>query len=542
MLLGEVRTSLLQHSVELSRPAARDLLQLRHGERVVSSTRPNQQVRSAGLLTGVDCKLPTGSRRTVRGVGTVLAQAVLTEGRLLQSSARVRIGERGTGQRRPWGHYLARPGTIEPTGPVADEDLMDGFLGAPSPGWLDLSAIADRLLADVQTRGRLDGRAPLESSRTRLLWTAALGPPAAHFTIENDTLRTLRLTLERVDPVAVAAFCEDLALHDWLLTTLLQLIERSGLGSASGAEPTRVLRPAVNHLLHLWMPGARLTGVLAQAWESLETSPGLTRQWAAAVQRVRDHLASQVSHATELFDRLQKTPLANGVMTQLVNNITELGDHQPAIVGAFTRRELRRLSDLLKELKAGQAAYDGEDQDWLLTLTHSAATAIDAISTAVDIGFWSTELGRRYLDAQRAAVRRGVPVRRIFVLQSSDQRAAERIRRVGCTHRDLGLNVRMVAVRDLPAWVRRPMSDFIVFDHAISYEVQTDQSGSDDSAGPDLMVASTLLVLSEDKVARRRQRFEDLWVIAGPLDGEQPVNGDAPPDGGDTPSGAEPTP
>lgn len=38
---------------------------------------------------------------------------------------------------------------------------------------------------------------------------------------------------------------------------------------------------------------------------------------------------ARVSHATELFDRLQKTPLANGVMIQLVDNITELGDHQP---------------------------------------------------------------------------------------------------------------------------------------------------------------------------------------------------------------------
>ncbi|MFE9424566.1 DUF6879 family protein [Kitasatospora sp. NPDC006697] len=237
---------------------------------------------------------------------------------------------------------------------------------------------------------------------------------------------------------------------------------------------------------------------------------------------------ARVNKATELYDRLRSTPLAGGEMTQLAENLAGLGGDQPPIVGAFTQRELRRVADLVKELMAGQAAYDGEDQDWLLTLTHSAATGIDAISTAIDIGFWTTELGRRYLEAQRAAVRRGVPVRRVFVVQSADQRVLEGIRQVGRSHQQLGLSVRIVAVRDLPHWARRPMSDFIVFDRSVSYEVQTDTSGhegdgdGDGVPGPDLMVASTLLVLSEDKVARRIQRFEDLWAVARPVDGATP--------------------
>ncbi|GAA1992534.1 SCO2521 family protein [Kitasatospora viridis] len=294
VLLGEVRTGLLQHSVELSRPAALQLLDLRHGERVRSSTRPNQQVRSPDLLTGVDCPLPTGSRRAVRGVGTALTHAVLTEGRVLQASVRARVGERGAGLRLPWGHYLARPGTVEPTGPVTDADLVGGhLLTGPPAGRLDLGALAERLLTDLQGRPQLDRRAPFKSRRTRLLWSCEPGPPAARFTIEDGTLRTLRLSLEQADPEAVTAFCEDLALHDWLLTTLVQLVDRSGLGSVPGAEPVLRLRPAVNHLLHLWMPGARVDRVLAQVWGHLESSPGFTRQWAAAVQRIRDQLALQ---------------------------------------------------------------------------------------------------------------------------------------------------------------------------------------------------------------------------------------------------------
>lgn len=300
LLMGEVRTCLLQHSIELPRTAAVQLLQLRHGERVRSSERPNGQAVSPDLLTGVDCALPTASRRAVRGVGTAVSRAVLTEGRLLQASVRVRIGATGTSLRLPWGHYLARPGTVEPSGRAARSDLVEGFLAADRPpaAELDLGAVAERLLTEIQGRPTLDHRAPFRSRRTRLLWTAERAesggePVGARFTIEDGTLRTLRLTLDRVDPLQVAAFCEDLALHDWLLTTLVQLIERSGLGSVPGPEPVLRLRPAVNHLLHLWMPGARVDRALTPVWESLEARPGFTRQWTASVQRIRDHLALQ---------------------------------------------------------------------------------------------------------------------------------------------------------------------------------------------------------------------------------------------------------
>ncbi len=299
LLIGEVRTGLLQHSVELPRAAAVQLLQLRHGERVRTSERPNGQAVSPDLLTGVDCTLPTASHRAVRGVGTALSRAVLTEGRLLQASVRVRIAATGGSLRLPWGHYLARPGAVEPAGRIAAADLVDGHLAADRPpgGALDLGAVAERLLTELQGRPALDRLAPFKSRRTRLLWSATGArdgePPGALFTIEDGTLRTLRLTLHRVDPLAVTAFCEDLALHDWLLTTLVQLVERSGLGSAPGPEPVLRLRPAVNHLLHLWMPGARVDRALAPVWESLETRPGFTRQWTAAVQRIRDHLALQ---------------------------------------------------------------------------------------------------------------------------------------------------------------------------------------------------------------------------------------------------------
>ncbi|WP_354641940.1 SCO2521 family protein [Kitasatospora camelliae] len=298
LLYGEVRSGLLQHSVELEHGAAADLLALRHGEPVRTSERPNLRAVSPDLLTGVDCALPTGSHRSVRGVGTAVSRAVLTEGRVLQASVRARITAATGEGRLAWSHYLAHPGTVELTGRAGADDLAEGFLTAPPGPALDLGALADRLLTDIQGRRALDRRAPFRSRRTFLRWTAVrtdltADGPGGRFTIEDEDHRTLRLVLDRIDPAAVTAFCEDLALHDWLLTTLGRLIERSGLGSRPGADAVLRLTPAVNHLLHLWMPGARVEHALAPLWAGLEARPGFTRQWSAAVQRIRDHLALQ---------------------------------------------------------------------------------------------------------------------------------------------------------------------------------------------------------------------------------------------------------
>ncbi|MEV0266107.1 SCO2521 family protein [Streptomyces sp. NPDC050617] len=298
---GEVRTCLLQTSGSLSRDGSARLLRLRPDELVRVSERPNPYAVSPDLLTGVDCALPTASGRQVRGVGTVAARAVLTGGRVLQATALFRAGEAGTEQRMPWGHYLVRPGVVVPVGRPSVPDLRDGFLSVepPDPGTVDLGAIAERLLTDVLEHPLLDRRPPFKSRRTRLRWAAVCctegdgGAVVERFTVADDRLRTLSLRLPGPDPAAAAAFCEDLALHDWLLTTLVTMVERSRLGSAEGAGAVLALRPAVDHLLHLWMPKARVNRLLAPLWDALEREPGFTRQWHTLVQRIRDQLTLQ---------------------------------------------------------------------------------------------------------------------------------------------------------------------------------------------------------------------------------------------------------
>jgi hypothetical protein len=298
---GEVRTCLLQHSAALADGAASQLLQPRSGERVRISKRPNTALTSPDVLTGVDCQLATGSGSRVRGIGTVLSHATLTDGRVLQASAHLRVLAAEAGHRQPWGHYLVRPGVVEAVGRAVPEDLADGFLRggqASLAGTVDLGAVGERLLAELLARPQLDRRPPFKSRRTRLRWSAVRsgdtdGVPRGRFTIVDDTERTLRLEVGSVDPEALARLCEDLALHDWLLTTLIQMVDRSGLGTAPGPDAVIRLSPAVDHLLHLWMPMARVDLILMPLWESLETKPGFTRQWQALVQRIRDQLALQ---------------------------------------------------------------------------------------------------------------------------------------------------------------------------------------------------------------------------------------------------------
>ncbi|MGW9023589.1 SCO2521 family protein [Streptomyces sp. NPDC055722] len=296
---GETRTGLLPSFQALDGRAAAQLLRLRADEHVRVSERPNLYALSPQVLTGVDCRLPTSNGAKVRAVGTVAARAALTEGRVLQATAYFGAPAGGPDSRRPWGHYLVRPGIIEPFGKLPEQATVAGVLGGAARGELDLGMIAEGLLAQLLRHPLLDHKAPFKSRRTHLRWAARRapageGPALERFTLAEDGLRTVELRLpEGTPPAAAAGLCEDLALHDWLLTTVVHMLDNSRLGAADGPSAVLALRPAVDHLLHLWMPRAHVDPALGHLWDVLEREPGFTRQWQTLVQRIRDQLAVQ---------------------------------------------------------------------------------------------------------------------------------------------------------------------------------------------------------------------------------------------------------
>ncbi|GAA5195300.1 SCO2521 family protein [Rugosimonospora acidiphila] len=275
---------------------------LRRDQPVRWSSRPIAYAVTQDLLTGVDCRLPAAGSGT-RCVGTVRSHAALTGGRVLQGSAHVAVARSEHNRRLPWSHYLSRPGVVETIGTERLPEVVAGFSGSPQQsGSLDLGSIGTRVMNTVQDSPQFDGRLPFRMARTTLRWIVAptdLRLPdtaTVQFTVDGEVRRilVLRLDLDLAEEALeqVVALCEDLALHDWLLTALEQLIERSQIGSGPPVQVVERLKPAIDQLLHLWMPAARIHPELMELWQSLERRPGFTRQWRAGVDRVRDQLTA----------------------------------------------------------------------------------------------------------------------------------------------------------------------------------------------------------------------------------------------------------
>ncbi|GAA0360064.1 SCO2521 family protein [Actinoallomurus spadix] len=299
ILIGEVHTGLLLNSASLRQDMLPAVLGLLPGERVRSFERPISHAVSPELLVGVDCDLSTASGTRVRGIGTLAVRAAITGGRVLQGSAWTRLMGGHAEHRLPWSHYLARPGVVETVGRRRNHpyhaDLADGFLdrtnNRKAPG-IDFGAICGQIMGEVQRSPYLDRRSPFKAARTTLRWVAEESPERRiGFILGDDGSRTTRITFDGQPISAVIELCEDLALHDWLLSTLLDVIDRGMPSDGPHETMMRRIRPAVDHLIHLWMPGARVVESLLPLWESLDTKPGFTRQWDTLVNRIRDQLA-----------------------------------------------------------------------------------------------------------------------------------------------------------------------------------------------------------------------------------------------------------
>jgi hypothetical protein len=301
LAFGEVQTGLLQNSRAVTGLRAAEVVDLVNGEQVRRLERPIAYAVSPDRPDGVDCRLPTGSGAHVRAIGTLVTHATLVGGHVLQGSAYGYVEPGAADRRLPWPHYLTQPGRLEWIGRARADDIGAGLLsGAPDSSVLDLPAITGRILDEVQRSPLLDHNPPLRAPRLRLRWIARIGGErlAATFAVRSEELRTVEISLPGTDPqhpgqdlLAVVALCEDLALHDWLLTTLTTIVERALTGDRRRRERVGGLQPAVEHLLHLWMPAARLGPELLPVWTDLEVRPGFTRQWETLVRRIRDQLA-----------------------------------------------------------------------------------------------------------------------------------------------------------------------------------------------------------------------------------------------------------
>ncbi|WP_092556580.1 SCO2521 family protein [Actinoplanes derwentensis] len=298
LVVGEVHTGLLRGRDPMSAREAASLVDLVAGEPVLRLERPRSYVRSPERPVGVDCPLGAPApARQVRGIGTVLQRAAITGGHIVQGTAWTTLTRATGSARQPWSHYLARLGVIEAVGRVQPTELTEAF-AAPdrAAGALDLGGIAalasDLVQSAVPAGGR--SRERLRLPRTRLRFVVeqgdTAGPPS--FAVHDDQLRIMRVTLPaEAPPRLLVAFGEDLALHDWLLTSVIGIVDRAAIGALPRDESLGRLRPAVDYLLHLWLPAGRGGELAGQLWETLERRAAFTRQWALLRDRIRDQFA-----------------------------------------------------------------------------------------------------------------------------------------------------------------------------------------------------------------------------------------------------------
>ena len=304
LTIGEVHTGLLLTSAPVPVGTASELLAIVPGGSVRTRQRPIRYAWSPERLTGVDCFAPLAERREVRIVGTPATQLSLTDGRIIQAGTHATLRQDYTGRRRPWSHYLAQPGVLEVLGKASDESLAAGFLSGPATATtLDLGSVNVRTLAAIQRSERLDRSPPFRGRPTRLRWSAETseGEQEIVFTLGVDGLRTVRLRTPESDPRALADFCADLALHDWLLSTLLDIVDRAVARNRPAAELIRMLRPGIDHLVHAWMPAAHVSRTLDKIWQELDLRSGFSLQWQKTVERIRDQLSVGLVEALQPF-------------------------------------------------------------------------------------------------------------------------------------------------------------------------------------------------------------------------------------------------
>jgi hypothetical protein len=302
LTIGEVHTGLLMTSTAVSADVAAALLAVLPGGSVRTRQRPVRYAWSPEVLTGVDCLAPIAGCREVRLVGTPATQVSLTDGHIIQAGTHAILRNEPTGRRRPWAHYLAQPGVLEVLGTALQENLATGFLSGPANTTaLDLGAVNIRALAAIQRSRQLDHNPSFRSRRTRLRWSAEAAGSRQEmiFTLGADGLRTVRLRTDDADPRALADFCADLALHDWLLSALLDLVDRAVARSRPTSELISLLRPGIDHLVHAWMPAAHVDRTLIGIWQEFDRRSGFSLQWQKTVERIRDQLSLGIMEALQ---------------------------------------------------------------------------------------------------------------------------------------------------------------------------------------------------------------------------------------------------
>lgn len=220
---------------------------------------------------------------------------------------------------------------------------------------------------------------------------------------------------------------------------------------------------------------------------------------------------NEILAATTLFSQVDGSVLRSDEVTRLVLGYTKVRERGGDIVQAFAEKELGRLAKTMEGLGSGSADCPGENDEWLIDITDCVKMTLDATSTSVDREFWTSGSAERYLAAQEKAIkRRGVEIRRLFVVRDTDEVTPE-LRALCERQRRRGIEAR-IAVRSLME-SNPKVDDFIVFDGELCFETKPDQESNPDG---------TWLSADPDHIEDRVTQFAKLWAESERQAGPEP--------------------
>jgi hypothetical protein len=247
----------------------------------------------------------------------------------------------------------------------------------------------------------------------------------------------------------------------------------------------------------------------------------------------RDGLAN-FSDATRLYEKVDSSPVERAQVDFLLNQVGDLGRDTHSLLMDLVNLEVKRLGLFIKQVHEASRfhgtiqsgveqpfsiAYHGEDREWLLALTSVSKKSVDAISLSTidagvnnyDGGLWRSDLGRRYIDLQRMAIRRGLQIRRIFYFDRPEISQDGVFQDICAQQHAIGVKVRILEESVLSPERRSLVSDFIVFDDSLAYEM-TSAVALADGHRPERL--TTYLSAQEERVQDLQGRFEQLWMLA----------------------------
>jgi hypothetical protein len=208
----------------------------------------------------------------------------------------------------------------------------------------------------------------------------------------------------------------------------------------------------------------------------------LRDEWAAAPAEIGSQMRAEIAKVGEaitLRESLQRSTEGLDIASRLAALLPADGE-PPGLAMRVAQAELAAAVGFLDAMaRGGHAAMEGEDRDWLTALARLAGHSLNAMSLCSerpdgsfsDDGFWNTEIGVRYLGLQRDAIRRGVRIRRLFIVPNARLAAHPDLAALLEQHRVAGIEVRVLTATDLPSSRRHHLPDLAIFDEEVSYEL-----------------------------------------------------------------------